>query len=223
MLGMWSGAAVGCALDCCLYFHIMGDSPPNNDIQFPPHTSSNSGRVPGLLHLALRNSLGQKKDLIFTDAPDEWFDKWSYNKDDANASGANWIHDHSDAFLLFADCDLLSGEEQGASRRQIRLVADRLSDNLDNRPLGLIWSKSDISLDVDMKTQISNYMKRFENQNYEEFAVSVKEGEAQIFHNNICNSIAWILEVLENNANPEIIVPVYADQDLFISKRSYHG
>src|SRR5882724_13424528 len=40
----------------------------NGSIQFPPHTTNNSGRVPGLLHLAMKNSKGEKVDLIFTDA-----------------------------------------------------------------------------------------------------------------------------------------------------------
>lgn len=192
----------------------------DNDIQFPPHTSSNAGRVPGLLHLALRNGAGVKKDLIFTDAPGEWFDKWSYNKDDINAEGANWIHQNADAFLLFADCDQLSGQEQGASRRQIKLVADRLSDNLGSRPLGLVWSKSDIQMDEDMKNQISNYMQRFGNANYGEFAVSIKEGDSQMYHLDICQSISWILDVLENRINIPISVKVYDNDDLFLSKRN---
>src|SRR3546814_9648075 len=45
----------------------------HNDIQFPPHTSSNAGRIPGLLHISLRNEKGEKKEMIFTDAPGEWF------------------------------------------------------------------------------------------------------------------------------------------------------
>lgn len=193
-----------------------------NDIQFPPHTSSNSGRVPGLLHLAVRNTTGLKKNLIFTDAPGEWFDNWSYNKNDANAEGANWIHEHADAFLLFADCDLLSGAEQGKSRRQIKLVADRLSENLYDRPLGLVWSKSDVNLDPDMKSQISSYLLKLNNCNYGEFQVSVKEGPDASFHLNVCKSIEWILAVLGTNKNPEVVVSVYANDDLFISKRPYH-
>jgi hypothetical protein len=195
----------------------------DNDIQFPPHTSTNSGRVPGLLHLTLRNSAGLKKDLLFTDAPGEWFDKWSYNTQDINASGAEWIHQHADAFLLFADCEQLNGEQQGTARKQIKLVADRLSTNLGNRPLGLVWSKSDVDVDDDMKSQINSYMLRFGNLHYSEFEVSVKEGPQQILHLNICQSVAWILSILENNANPELFIPVLAPQDLFLSKRSNHG
>jgi len=195
----------------------------NNDIQFPPHTSSNSGRVPGLLHLTLRNSSGIKKDLVFTDAPGEWFDKWAYSKDDVNAEGANWIHDNADAFLLFADCELLQGEEQGKSRRQIRLVAERLSEGLRNRPLGLVWSKSDVDLDGDMRKQLTSYMGRFNNLHYGEFSVSIKEDDEKNFHSNILKSIEWILVKLENNSNPKITVPIYKNEDLFISKRSYNG
>ncbi|GAB3719450.1 hypothetical protein GCM10027592_63000 [Spirosoma flavus] len=195
----------------------------DNDIQFPPHTSSNSGRVPGLLHLSLKNKVGLRKDIIFTDAPGEWFDKWSYNKNDSSAEGAKWIHQRADAFLLFADCELLSGEEQGRARRQTRLVADRLSENLRDRPFGLIWSKSDIELDSDIKGQISNYMARFHHAHYKEFNVSVQAGEKNQHYVNIVNSISWILDELDHYYNPIIEVPVLIETDLFISKRSYHG
>jgi hypothetical protein len=195
----------------------------DNAIQFPPHTSSNAGRVPGLLHMAVRNSLGVKKDLVFTDAPGEWFDAWSYNRDAINAVGADWIHKHADAFLLFADCEMLSGEEQGKARRQIKLVADRISEGLSDRPMGLIWSKSDIAIDSEMKNQISGYTGKLGLNNYKEFKTSVKEGAAQEFHQNILDCIDWLMEVLEQNSNPEIVTPLLADKDMFISKRYYDG
>lgn len=191
----------------------------NNDIQFPPHTSSNAGRVPGLLHISLCNSGGDRKELIFTDAPGEWFDKWAFNINDENAKGARWIHEQSDAFLLFADCEMLAGEQLGKARKQIRLVSDRLKQNLGDRPLGLIWSKSDIEVDSAVKSSITNYILNSQVNNYMEFDTSVREGEKGIFYKNVCNSIAWTLSIISNEVNKIPIQKLYNQSDLFLSKR----
>nr|WP_295924643.1 hypothetical protein [uncultured Dyadobacter sp.] len=191
----------------------------NSDIQFPPHTSSNAGRVPGLLHLAIRDEKGPEKHLVFTDAPGEWFDNWMVNKTDPNAQGANWIHQNSDAFLLFADCEMLAGEKRGTARKQIRYVADRIKDQLGSRPLGLVWSKSDIVIDQRAKQQITGYLNNSPIDHYLEFQTSVREGEDQQFHQNICASIEWILSVIGSNTNKGIAIGLYQPEDLFLSKR----
>jgi hypothetical protein len=191
----------------------------NNEIQFPPHTSSNAGRVPGLLHLSLRNSRGEKKEVVFTDAPGEWFDRWAYNQNDVNAAGAIWIHENADAFLLFADCDMLSGTQLGIARKQTRFVADRLKQNLDGRPLGLIWSKSDIEVDEEIKQQITGHIKTSDIEHYNEFQTSVREGEKGVFHQNICDSIHWILSVLAAKVNTEPSIAKHKPEDMFLSKR----
>lgn len=191
----------------------------NNDIQFPPHTSSNAGRVPGMLHLSLRNSKGEKKELVFTDAPGEWFDSWTFNQNDANAEGAKWIHENADAFLLFADCDMLSGVHLGKARKQVRLVADRLKQNLGSRPLGLIWSKSDIDLEEDVKVQITDYIKNSEIAHYDEFQTSVREGIDGVFHQNVCNSISWIFSTLSEQVNTIPVINQQKPEDMFLSKR----
>jgi len=189
----------------------------NNEIQYPPHTSSNAGRVPGLLHLAIKNQEGLRKDLIFTDAPGEWFNNWTYNKNDENAAGARWIHQNADSFLLFADCETLSSPKRGIARNQIKLVADRLKENLGARPLGLIWSKSDLNISSEMKLQITNYIQNSHLENYQEFQTSVRGKDN--FHQSILDSVSWILEVYENQKNPEIKVKVSESADLFLSKR----
>lgn len=191
----------------------------NNNIQFPPHTTSNAGRIPGLLHLSLRNSKGEKKELVFTDAPGEWFDHWTYNQNDPNAKGAIWIHENADAFLLFADCETLSGAKLGTARKQTRLVADRLKQKLNTRPLGLVWSKSDLALDEEIKEQITSYIRNSAIDHYSEFQTSVKEGEKGIFHQNVCESINWILSCLSEKKNALPEVQQQKSQDLFLSKR----
>jgi len=191
----------------------------NNDIQFPPHTTSNAGRVPGLLHLCLRDDFGDEKDVVFTDAPGEWFDHWSFNQHDPNAQGAVWIHDNADAFLLFADCEMLAGTELGKARKQIRMVADRIKDDLAGRPLGIIWAKSDIMVDEDVKKQLTTYVNNSGIKNFQQFDTSVRDAGDGSMHNNICAAIGWILERINLE---QLILPTVAvakAEDMFLSRR----
>jgi hypothetical protein len=196
---------------------------PNGDIQFPPHTTNNAGRVPGLLHLALKNEKEEKKDLIFTDAPGEWFDYWRNNVNGDNAKGAKWIHENCNAFLLFADTDELSGSNRGTARQQITSVADRLFENIEDRPIGLIWSKSDISIKDSMKQQILSHLNQNPIVHFNEFETSVKEGESGIFHKNILDSINWIIEKLQSNINTKPAFISLREEDMFLSKRTING
>lgn len=191
----------------------------HNDIQFPPHTSSNAGRIPGLLHISLRSEKGDKKDLIFTDAPGEWFGHWIVNKNDSNAAGAQWVHEYADAFLLFADCEMLSGTQLGKARQQTKQVADRLKYNLQNRPLGLVWSKSDINLDEEIKKQISDHIQNSTIPNYQEFETSVRNEASTDFQLNILESIDWILTALSGETSKLPQLERFAPTDLFLSKR----
>jgi hypothetical protein len=196
---------------------------PNGDIQFPPHTTSNAGRVPGLLHLALKNEKGEKKDLIFTDAPGEWFDYWRNNVNSDNAQGAKWIHENCNAFLLFADNDELSGGNRGTAKQQITSVADRLFENIEDRPIGLIWSKSDISIKDLTKQQILSHLNRNQIVHFSEFETSVQEGESGIFHKNILDSINWIIDKLQSNINTKPAFISLKQEDMFFSKRTING
>ncbi|PZU02139.1 MULTISPECIES: TRAFAC clade GTPase domain-containing protein [Sphingobacterium] len=191
----------------------------HNDVQFPPHTSSNAGRIPGLLHISLRNERGEKKELVFTDAPGEWYRNWVVNKNDVNSAGAQWIHENADAFLLFADCEMLSGSQLGKARQQIKQVADRLKDGLNERPICLIWSKSDIKIDEDIESQISRHINNSEIQNYIEFKTSVRNDENTDLQINILNSINWLIQILSNETNQIPIPERFEENDLFLSKR----
>ena len=191
----------------------------NNSIQFPPHTTSNAGRVPGLLHLSLQDEDNELRELVFTDAPGEWFDHWAFNEKDANAAGALWIHAVADAFLLFADCDMLASAQLGKVRKQIRMVADRIKQGLTDKPFGLIWSKSDVAVDPVVKAQISAYITNSPVKHYNEFETSVREGKGGEFHTNICRSIAWLLSVINGNRNELPSIASHEPKDLFLSIR----
>lgn len=194
----------------------------NSNIQFPPHTAIVAGRVPGLLHLALRSSKGEKIDLIFTDAPGEWFDHWRNNVNGENAKGAKWIHDNCDAFLLFADCQMLASSERGQAKIQINSVADRLCENLGSRPLGLVWSKSDVAISESTSEQILTHLKQNDIQHLEEFHTSVHEGTDGVFHDAICDSIAWLIDTLRRNSNAVPEIRSLNPNDMFLSRRSVY-
>ncbi|MGR6258006.1 TRAFAC clade GTPase domain-containing protein, partial [Pseudomonas aeruginosa] len=187
----------------------------NGNIQFPPHTANNAGRIPGLLHLVLKNSLGEKLDLVFTDAPGEWFDFWRNNVHSENAKGAKWIHDNSNAFLLFADSEMLIGAKRGQAKLQINSVADRLFENIEDRPIGLIWSKSDYDVPALTKGQILQQIEQNPYTHFNQFNTSVKEGEDGIFHQNICDSINWLVEMLASNVNAKPQIISLKPEDMF--------
>ncbi len=94
-----------------------GEPPPS----FPPHTSS-TGRHPGMLHVTLRNpTTGGVRDVLFTDAPGEWFTQWSRVPGDPTAAGARWVIEHSDVLLLLIDSAALADPDKlPATRRATR-------------------------------------------------------------------------------------------------------
>lgn len=116
-------------------------------VSFPPHTSRNAGRVPSLLHLALRDASGGFRDVLLTDAPGEWFTDWAINEHDPKAEGARWTITHADVFLVFADCQRLSraspSAERGQARSQLLRLLERLGSHAQDRPTVLVWAKSD--------------------------------------------------------------------------------
>ena len=150
----------------------------DNEPTFPPHTAANEGRRPGLLHLAFRRSDGLLVNSLWTDAPGEWFRLWAVNGQDPNAEGARWTHRHSDAFLLFADSDALAGEARGEAVERVRLLIERLRNGSQDRPLGLIWTKSDLETAVPeaIRQQIEDDVKRH-FPCYKTFTVSVPKDD----------------------------------------------
>jgi hypothetical protein len=194
----------------------------SNQVSFPPHTSRNAGRVPGLLHLALKDEADHLLDVVFTDAPGEWFNEWRSNQRASAAAGAEWIHRHGDGFLLFADCEELVGNNRGNARIQIQMLADRLVANLGKNPLGLVWTKSDVeNLRPAFREKIQSHIQAINPRHYREFAVSVKLDEQQHWHRQVLEAIAWLLDTIryEPGEPPPHIPPADTD-DLFLLRRS---
>ena len=127
-----------------------GSIPP----AFPPHTTSSNLRIPGLLHLAFRHGQDHRRDYVMTDAPGEWFQRWAINSDAPDAEGARWAAEHADAFLLVADREALAGQERGAARSGMQLLARRLADELEGRPVALVWTKGDVPISSEMNEAV---------------------------------------------------------------------
>ncbi len=110
---------------------------------FPPHTSRSAGRIPGLLHLALRGAAGEFRDVLLTDAPGEWCTRWAIKEEAPGTEGSRWIARNADTFLVLADCQRLAGGERGTARNELRQLLERLGNHVGQRPAVLVWAKCD--------------------------------------------------------------------------------
>lgn len=182
---------------------------------FPPHTPRASNRVPGLLHIALRRKEGDFRDVLLADAPGEWFSSWAVNESAPQAEGARWLSKHSDAFLVVADCLRLSGPERGLARKELLQLLDRLSNHIADRPVTLLWTKSEHEVSQGIKNAIRDALEsNFPRSS--EFAVSIKIPES--FAKPID---AVVSEVWCSTPISEITLEVKT-QDPFLSFRGHH-
>jgi hypothetical protein len=110
---------------------------------FPAHTSSGAGRHPGLLHLSIKQPSGSRQELLFADAPGEWFTRWAVNKEGADAQGAQWLSNTADVLLIVADSDALSGPQRGPARSQLLALLNRVGAERCGRGAALVWTKCD--------------------------------------------------------------------------------
>lgn len=189
--------------------------------KFPPHTSSNAGRMPGLLHLAFREQDDTLRDVMFTDAPGEWFERWAVEKHAPDAEGSRWINNHAGAFMLFADSDALSGSSKGDARIQLLNVARRLSEDINNRPVAIVWSKSDVSVPEGFKSSLEkNFRKLFPV--YEEFSVSVhlEQDVDGTTREEIMRLLDWLLRRRVVETAQDLVIPT-SGEDAFLSFRGY--
>lgn len=166
---------------------------PGQPPSFPPHTPSGAARAPGLLHLGFRREDGSLRDLLFADAPGEWFQKWAVNEQAVDAEGARWIARHADVTLLIADRQALAGPKMGAARNDFQLLAQRAVTEARGRRLALVWTKGDVDVAPAMEAQIRKAVASASS-SVPEFTVSVSprgevdaaEGFRELFSWIIC-------------------------------------
>lgn len=196
------------------YMRYSGGNKPS----FPPHTSSFSGRNIGLLHMGLRNQ-SDFKDHLFTDVPGEWFTNWAVDANAAHSGSAIWINENSAGFMLFIDCEGLVKNPGRFRRNTIKLI-NRLLNNVNNRPVAVLWSKADEYGNI--KPAILNTVRQQVQKipNYDEFYVSIYPGKGKMYHKNILKSISWLLEnSINGNVDTEMSFSSELSDDYFLSYR----
>jgi hypothetical protein len=128
---------------------------------FPPHTPDSAERVPSLLHLAFRDGENPLRDVLFTDAPGEWFSRWIKNHSADNAKGARWIAQHATHFLFFIDRNALAGPTVGKVRNDTLQLARLIGEELRGRPIIVIWAKSDLQTAPEIEAPIREKLQKF--------------------------------------------------------------
>lgn len=149
-LGGWESVVQPC--------RWVGEPPPS----FPPHTSS-AGRHPGVLHITLRQrETGILRDILFTDAPGEWFLHWARVPADPMAEGARWVIDHSNTLLLLVDTDALADAEKlPQARRATRDLIERVGAEKGSCPVMVVWTKDDVDAPSDICEGLSRTCEQF--------------------------------------------------------------
>ena len=126
---------------------------------FPPHTPDSDSRIPGLLHLAFSNSRS-RNNLLFADAPGEWFTRWSVDPGAEGAKGAAWVTSNAGRNLLVADSAALAGPTRHSAREKFDRLVGRLADVTHATNSALVWTKSDIAVPDGMTNQIETSFRR---------------------------------------------------------------
>jgi hypothetical protein len=149
---------------------------PSSAPAFPPHTPRTAGRVPGLLHIALRDEERLLQDLLLTDAPGEWFERWAVDRNASDGEGARWINRFSNSFMFLIDCDALSspGPGRGTAELQTGLMLERLGEDLEHRKVAVVWAKSDKQVPVGARQRLTAKFARYLHE-YKEFEITVQQ------------------------------------------------
>jgi hypothetical protein len=169
-----------------------------NGPAFPPHTSSGTGRHPGLLHLNLRVH-EVRHDILFADAPGEWFSRWAVRRDAEDATGALWLSEASDVLIVVADSDALAGPRPGVARTNLFALLRRLGAERRGRPVALVWTKCDVKVEDQMRQAVTQAADLALG-SYRTFDVSMHSNPDQEPHNQgqgLIELFAWVLSVPE--------------------------
>lgn len=189
-------------------------------VKFPDPTPAQYIR---LLHLALRNQSKRLRDILISDASGEVFSIWSKNRNDANAENARWVYEHSNAFILFIDCeDLINRKAQ--AKTDIADLAQMLKYDLRNRPVIAVWSKSDKKEEVHtiIREKLQGELKElFEN--YEEIDISnfSSDDPDVLVHKNNIAVLDWLLSRVFTMGKSEILIENDSTvNDIFLNYKS---
>lgn len=203
---------------------------PDQSPRFPLHTPT-GGRTPGLLHLALRAEDDSLEDIIFTDAPGEWFERWAVARNAPAAEGARWINRYANAFMLFVDSDALTGPERGEALARLVTLAERLSAERAGRRVAIVWSKSDIEVLQTIRAQAEHDLGRLFPTS-PVFRVSVlrdeSDGKSRVTGDEFLRLMSWLLVQDDGAERDEAVncvqrgipqLPVRRQDDFFLAFR----
>ena len=178
---------------------------------FPPHTPDSAERVPSLVHLAFRETAQPIKDVLFTDAPGEWFTRWMQNQAAENAKGARWIVDNATHFLFFVDRVALAGPNVGRVRHETQVMARILAEQRRGRPVIAIWTKSDCECAPEIEAPIRAKLQKFFG-DHPNFDLHVKDP-----------GCLKVLELVLARPEPAPLHPVRTSRDIDSPFLSYQG
>ena len=170
---------------------------------FPPHTSSGSGRHPGMLHMSLATPQA-RCELVAADSPGEWFTNWASNRASAQAEGARWLSERTDVFLVIADSQALSGTARGEARTALVNLLRRVGAESAGRPVALVWTKCDLTVSPDMQARIRDAAQR-SLKTFEEFRISMLPPTGEEARNRgqgIVELLHWVLAAKPTAAAP---------------------
>lgn len=149
---------------------------PSSPPRFPPRTPRAAGRFPSMLHLGLRGPADTLRDVLLTDAPGEWFARWSTDRNAAAAEGARWIVSAADAFVLVLDSEALSGPDRHDARTQHAAMIRRLGAEAAGRPVVAAWAKAEREIPASIRSGLETLLAGMFPERFVE-SVSVYEQE----------------------------------------------
>lgn len=186
-------------------------------ISFPPHTSANMTRVPGLLHLLFKDEHNVYQDLILTDAPGEWFTDWAKVSEDHAAIGAKWVDESADAFIMVADCAAFKANI-GKERHSLMQIVERMKNTNNHRPVALAWTKSDQELDQEIKDRmVDKVAAQLPNISSYDIAVINRKSDKEI--DDILVMIGQLLKKSQTQRNNITELPIKSEEDFFFTIR----
>lgn len=187
-------------------------------VEFPAPTPSNPDYY-SLLHLSLKKD-SKLHDILLADASGEVFKLWADNKDDENAENARWIHKNASAFLLFIDCEALETRKAPA-RAEMLDIASRLVEDLGQRPVAVVWSKTDRISHVHdkLKEQIKDRLKDIFQDNYLEFEVTNYPNidPDELCHGNNLKTLNWLINNATQSSNVTPELEITRKDDIFLN------
>lgn len=195
---------------------------PNGKVDFAEPTPRNRDYY-GLYHFALRNNR-YLFDVLFADSSGEVFTDWSKNTEDPNVENARWIYQNANAFILFVSCEEII-ELKGKARNTITQLMGQVAANLKDRPLILVWSKSDKMEELNSKySVIKKAIERSINQYFPNSETIAISNFSQSDPDNLChvNNLAVVEKIINKLSKPSLlkIKPKIGDSiDLFFKYR----